>query len=163
MKRIFSLLLLLTLLSVTVSCDFAGQSAHTHEYGEWTVEKEATYAEAGLRVRTCECGERETEAIAAPNGAIVTDLLVRDGTLYVLGFQKTDGATNAYMNYVWSLDEDDSFTEIRRFTSEGAYALSLEKDSEFFYVGLGGPTTHVTDGVTSVGDIVRLAIRPILP
>ena len=86
---------------------------------------------------------------------------MRDGKLYVLGFKKTSSSTNAYTNYVWSLDENDTFTELRSCTSTGAYALSFEKDGEFFYLGLGGPTTHVTTAVTSVGDIIKLAIDPI--
>ncbi|MBO7762395.1 MAG: hypothetical protein J6T24_06325, partial [Clostridia bacterium] len=119
------------------------------------------YYTTGYLYKTKTFLKSETTKIAAPNGAIVTDLLVKDGTLYVLGFVKTNSTTNAYTNYVWSLDKKDSFTEIRSFTSTGAYALSFEKDSEFFYVGLGGPTTHITSDVTSVGDIIRLAIRPI--
>ena len=121
----------------------------------------SAYYTTGYLYKTKTFLKSETTKITAPNGAIVTDLLVRDGTLYVLGFVKTNGSTNAYTNYVWSLDESDRFTEIRSFTSTGAYALSFEKDSEFFYVGLGGPTTHITSDVTSVGDIIKLAIRPI--
>ena len=117
------------------------------------------YYTTGYLYKTKSFVKSETTAIAAPGGAIITDLLVRDGSLYVLGFKKTNSTTNAYTNYVWSLDEDDTFTEIRSFTSEGAYALSFEKDSEFFYVGLGGPTTHITSSATAVGDIVRLAIN----
>lgn len=36
---------------------------HTHIFGDWTVEREATCTEEGLRVRECECGEKEEEAI----------------------------------------------------------------------------------------------------
>ena len=119
------------------------------------------YYTTGYLYKTKTFVKSETTKIAAPNGAIITDLLVRDGVLYALGFKKTNSTTNAYTNYVWSLGADDTFTEIRSFTSTGAYALSFEKDSDFFYVGLGGPTTHITTDVTSVGDIVRLAIDPI--
>lgn len=38
---------------------------HVHEYGEWTVTKEATCAEDGKQTRTCECGSTEEEAIPA--------------------------------------------------------------------------------------------------
>ena len=38
---------------------------HVHEYGEWTVTKEATCAEDGEQTRTCECGATEKEAIPA--------------------------------------------------------------------------------------------------
>ena len=119
------------------------------------------YYTTGYLYKTKSFERNETTALAAPDGAIVTDLLARDGRLYALGFRKTGAATNAYTNYVWELDGEDTFTELRSFTSVGAYALSFEKDSEFFYVGLGGPTTHVTDSVTAVGDIVKLAIDPI--
>ena len=37
---------------------------HTHTYGEWTVVKEATETEEGLKERVCACGEKETEVIA---------------------------------------------------------------------------------------------------
>ena len=119
------------------------------------------YYTTGYLYKTKTFVKSETTKIAAPNGAIITDLLVRDGVLYALGFKKTNSTTNAYTNYVWSLDSKDAFTEIRSFTSTGAYALSFEKDEDFFYVGLGGPTTHITTTATSVGDIVRLAIDPI--
>ena len=102
-----------------------------------------------------------TVAIAAPGGAIVTDLMVKDGVLYALGFKKTDDTEIAYTNYIWSLDDSDRFTEIRSFSTRGAYALSFERDEDFFYVGLGGPTTHITEEVSAVGDILRLAITPI--
>ena len=43
---------------VTLACD--------HEYGEWTVTKEATCTEAGEQTRTCaKCGDVETKAIDA--------------------------------------------------------------------------------------------------
>ena len=58
MKKILTFLLVLTLGLVFVGC------GHTHEFGEWVVVKEATEAEEGLKERTCECGEKETEAIA---------------------------------------------------------------------------------------------------
>jgi hypothetical protein len=119
------------------------------------------YYTTGYLYKTKSFERNETTALAAPNGAIITDLMARDGVLYALGFKKTNSTTNAYTNYVWSLDADDSFTELRSFPSEGAYALSFEKDEDFFYVGLGGPTTHITASVTAVGNIVRLAIDPI--
>ena len=38
---------------------------HTHAYGSWVVVDEPTCTEEGLRERTCSCGEKETEMIAA--------------------------------------------------------------------------------------------------
>lgn len=57
---IISLLLLtLTLLLLCASCD------HEHVYGQWKVEKEATCAENGNKVRFCECGEKEEQIISS--------------------------------------------------------------------------------------------------
>lgn len=38
---------------------------HTHTYSSWVVVDEPTCTEEGLRERTCSCGEKETEEIAA--------------------------------------------------------------------------------------------------
>ena len=57
MKKILSFLLVLTLGLVFIGC------THTHEFGEWVVVKEATEAEEGLKERTCECGEKESQTI----------------------------------------------------------------------------------------------------
>ena len=38
---------------------------HTHTYSSWVVVDEPTCTEEGLRERTCSCGEKETEQIAA--------------------------------------------------------------------------------------------------
>ena len=40
-------------------------SGHEHEFGEWVVTQEATCAQTGLQVRTCECSEEETQSIPA--------------------------------------------------------------------------------------------------
>ena len=39
--------------------------AHEHAFGAWTVETAATCGAAGLEVRTCACGEKETRVIPA--------------------------------------------------------------------------------------------------
>lgn len=57
MKKIgFVLLLFILALSFT-AC------GHEHVFGEWVTVKEATCTEEGVRERTCECGEKETEVI----------------------------------------------------------------------------------------------------
>ena len=43
----------------------AGELPHEHAFGEWTTTKEATCTEEGSKERVCECGEKETEVIAA--------------------------------------------------------------------------------------------------
>lgn len=42
-----------------------GTAEHTHSFGEWKVVAEASCTEKGLKQRVCECGEKETEEIAA--------------------------------------------------------------------------------------------------
>ena len=54
--------ILIMLLILTIGL-FACEEPHTHTFGEWVVVKEATEEEAGLKERTCECGEKETEVI----------------------------------------------------------------------------------------------------
>ncbi|MBQ8357693.1 MAG: leucine-rich repeat domain-containing protein [Clostridia bacterium] len=39
--------------------------AHTHAFGDWTVTTPATCTAAGVKTRSCSCGETETEEIAA--------------------------------------------------------------------------------------------------
>ena len=93
--------------------------------------------------------------ISAPNGAIISDLLMKDGKLYALGFVK-QGTTTNYKNYVWTIDSSDKFTQVREFTSENCYALSFDMNDEFFYVGMGGLSTY-----SNVGNVLRLAINPV--
>ena len=64
MRRIFTLILIALSLHALWSCDIFG-TEHTHEFGEWTVIKEATCTEDGSRTRSCSCGESETESVSA--------------------------------------------------------------------------------------------------
>lgn len=64
MRRIFTLILIALSLLALWSCDIFG-TEHTHEFGEWTVIKEATCTEDGSRTRSCSCGESETESVSA--------------------------------------------------------------------------------------------------
>ena len=86
MKRTFSLLLLAVFLMFTlVACtqtedptttksgdnvtttaaDTNTTTLHTHEFGAWTVVKNATCTEDGSKERTCACGAKETETVPA--------------------------------------------------------------------------------------------------
>ena len=57
MKKLFTLILVFVAALFFVAC------GHTHEFGEWVVVKEATEVEEGLKERTCECGEKESQTI----------------------------------------------------------------------------------------------------
>ena len=65
----------------------------------------------------------------------VTDIYTDSGEVFLLGF--TDNGDGSYTNSILCMS-GDGFTEIKRFKSYGAYALSLACDSESFFVGLGG-------------------------
>lgn len=54
---------LIALCLTTLTGAVAVGCSHKHTFGDWTVETEATCTEEGLRVRECECGEKEEEAI----------------------------------------------------------------------------------------------------
>ncbi|MBO7176505.1 MAG: hypothetical protein J6W14_03965, partial [Clostridia bacterium] len=62
-KTVFLALILATLVISLASCSLLSSFSHLHRYGAWSVEKEATCTEAGVKVRACKCGEKETEAI----------------------------------------------------------------------------------------------------
>lgn len=62
MKKISIIFLIVLLLFVSLM--FVG-CAHEHEFGEWKTVTEATCLIAGVQERTCECGEKETQEIAA--------------------------------------------------------------------------------------------------
>jgi hypothetical protein len=62
MKRIITLLLILLSLSALAAC---GVQAHIHSFGEWTVTKNVTCTESGLKERYCSCGEKQTQSISA--------------------------------------------------------------------------------------------------
>lgn len=70
MKRTIALLLVLVTLLSLVACGSPStidnnQTQHTHSFGEWAITKNATCTGAGLKERTCSCGEKETQSIAA--------------------------------------------------------------------------------------------------
>lgn len=59
MKKVTLLILTFGLLLLLCSC------GHTHEFGEWATTTDATCVTDGVKERNCECGETETETIAA--------------------------------------------------------------------------------------------------
>ena len=63
------LIVVIVLLLLLVKCEpeenVDPPVGHTHSYSSWVVVDEPTCTEEGLRERTCSCGEKETETIAA--------------------------------------------------------------------------------------------------
>ncbi len=70
MKKASVLLILtLTVLLCFVSCYFGGTQdptpEHTHNFGEWSVTKNPTCTEDGVKNRFCDCGEKQSDTIPA--------------------------------------------------------------------------------------------------
>lgn len=72
-KLIFSLLILACCLSL-MGC------GHSHEFGEWAVIKEASCVADGEKIRTCSCGETETEIIPAAGHSYGEPIEIREVT-----------------------------------------------------------------------------------
>ena len=62
MKKTFGMIMGFCL-SIVVCMLLLTSCGHRHAFGEWTVTKERTCTEDGEQMRTCSCGETETETI----------------------------------------------------------------------------------------------------
>lgn len=68
MKKLFILLMMLTVLSLAACGD-----KHEHEYGEWKVTKVATCVAPGEEKRVCSCGEVEVKVIDKKEHEVIND------------------------------------------------------------------------------------------
>ena len=68
-KYLLTMLVILALSLVLVSCDFKKEnsSSHIHNYGEWNLIKIPTCTEKGEVVRYCSCGDMQNEAVLTSN------------------------------------------------------------------------------------------------
>ena len=64
-RKFWAILLAAGMIFAVAAAGCKPESAHTHEYGEWTTVKEATCGEKGLKEKTCSCGAKIEEEIAA--------------------------------------------------------------------------------------------------
>ena len=77
MKKVALLILCFTILICLVACN-QGQNQtptpeHTHSFGEWSVTKNPTCTEDGIKARYCDCGEKQSDTIPALNHTTVID------------------------------------------------------------------------------------------
>ena len=63
MKKTVTYVSFLLLLIVTLGALLSCGEQHTHSFGEWTVVKDASCTNTGLRARYCTCGEKQEEII----------------------------------------------------------------------------------------------------
>ena len=59
-RIVAALLVTVVVVGAFTSCDLF----HKHSFGEWVVTTEPTCTATGVKTKTCECGETETEEIA---------------------------------------------------------------------------------------------------
>ena len=79
--------------------------SHTHTYGEWVIEKEATETAEGLKSRTCTgCGDKQTQTIPKKDssGGSETPIIPAVGDSYVHNFT-TNGTDSTFFKIVGNL------------------------------------------------------------
>ena len=103
MKKVALLILSIAILMCLVACS-QGQDQtpaptpeHTHSFGEWSISKNPTCAEDGVKVRYCDCGEKQSESIPILNHTEVIDEAVAP-TCTAVG--KTEGKHCSTCNQV---------------------------------------------------------------
>ena len=96
----------------------ATSSAHTHEFGQWSVTTQPTCTEAGVETRTCACGESETQPVPAlghdfaSENAVKVDLFDEEGAVEGEEMYKCSRCTETQVR--WSaLKYDVAKTEAR--------------------------------------------------
>ena len=109
------------------------------------------YFTAGLLYSTKDFTEVTCHSL--PDNAYVEDLLVKDGKLYVLTSTQNETemvdengqskVVTSYTNKIFEYSEGTDFTEVYSF-DYGVSAMSLEKNGNTFYIGMGKMTDSIT-------------------
>lgn len=74
MKKVLVLLALaVALVLCLVSC------GHEHSFGEWSVTKNATCTEDGVKTRYCDCGEKQSDVIPATGHSYIDSVCINCG------------------------------------------------------------------------------------
>lgn len=61
---------------------------HTHNWSEWTTEKEATCTEKGLNIRNCECGAKENMVVASLGHSFDEWIIVNEAKCEISGLKE---------------------------------------------------------------------------
>ena len=83
-----------------------GELPHEHAFGEWTVTREVTCTEDGSRERVCECGEKETEVIAALGHDFVNGKCSRCDAVMDAAFEDVPVGSFYFDPVQWAVDEE---------------------------------------------------------
>ena len=82
---------------VSVGGGSTSGESHTHTYGEWVIEKEATETETGLKIRTCSvCGDKQTEVIPKKGSTDKPDVPAPSEGSYVQNFTASGMTSDFY-------------------------------------------------------------------
>ena len=82
---------------VSVGGGSTSGESHTHTYGEWVIEKEATETETGLKSRTCSvCGDKQTEIIPKKGSTDTPDVPAPSEGSYVQNFTASGMTSDFY-------------------------------------------------------------------
>ena len=82
---------------VSVGGGSTSGESHTHTYGDWVIEKEATETETGLKSRTCSvCGDKQIEVIPKKGSTDTPDVPVPSEGSYVQNFTADGKTSNFY-------------------------------------------------------------------
>lgn len=157
--------LVIILLAVLVVSCLALTACHEHEFGEWTVVKQATCTEAGLQQKVCECGESRSEVIPATGHS--HKAVVTNPTCLEQGYttHTCSGCGDSYVDTYVDATGHSSGSNICANCGETLYSIGLEytlSDDGTSYIvsGLGTctdidviiPATYKEKPVTSIGD-----------
>ncbi len=102
------------------------------------------YFSTGYLYRTSDF--TQAEKVDFPENTYVQDITVQNGRMYILTSKEVEHeavdengeplVTTSYINTVWEYDQVDGLTEIYSF-EYGLSAMSLEKDGDIYYIGIG--------------------------
>ena len=82
---------------VSVGGGSTSGESHTHTYGDWVIEKEATETETGLKSRTCSvCGDKQIEVIPKKGSTDTPDVPAPSEGSYVQNFTADGKTSNFY-------------------------------------------------------------------
>lgn len=149
---------------------------HTHSFGEWTVTKEASCIEYGLKIRTCECGEHEEETISVSNhnyeyfekkdeigNNIVIAICKNEGCesttelspgLYDANYNLLSSWDDLVDIYEMDIEKDYTFLEIATWEKNNIHITYIIKNNENLSTGT---KLIVDNSVSRIGDYALYA------
>ena len=158
MKKLFSIIALLLVLLLAVSCDKPETDSdfnddiiideHVHSFGEWQIIEEATCVQEGFKEATCNCGEKSYATISPAGHKMVDSLCEYCGRHYSEGLAfESNGDGTCYVTGMGDCTEAD--VVIPDYSPDGDLVTGIG------YKGFIGDqvieSVHIPATVTDVG------------